>query len=134
MFSWVTSIRIKTFTSWTVLCVNITTTTVSSIPFTFTIVVFIITIVISYIARNSASTRAWIWITTINFRVKTKWNWTIVWSTSKNILTLIMRITISFIFRTSVTIAESNFSIAYSGTVKYYNYYNWISVLEYNVF
>ena len=57
--------------------------------------------------------------TTINVWVKTKISWTIVWSTKKTILTLIMRITISSIFRTSITITESNSTIACSGTVNY---------------
>ena len=84
---------------------------------------FIIRITVSFIdsTRIIICTKMFIsnsWlITTINFWVKTKWNWTIVWSTNKTILTLIMSITISFIFRTSVTITESNFSIACSSTV-----------------
>ena len=83
--------------------------------------IFRITISFIYSARFISCTEMFIsnsWmITAINFRVKTKWSWTIVQSTSKTKLTLIMSITISFIFRTCVTITESNLSIAYSGTV-----------------
>ena len=84
-----------------------------------TILTFTIRITISFIffTRNSRRTKIFIsksWgITTINYRVKTEWSWAIIRSTNKAILTLIMRITITLIFRTSVTMTESNFSIGY---------------------
>ena len=81
----------------------------------------LITISFIFSTRHSRCTKMFIansWlITAIKFWVKTKWSWTIVWSTENTILTLIMRITISFIFKTNFTMTEFNFTIIYSGTV-----------------